>query len=203
MPERTKLLKVIILGESGVGKTSILERYVRHSFSQQYKATIGADFLSMDVIVDDKPVPLQIWDTAGQERYQSLGAAFYRGADGVLLVYDVTDSRSFEGLDAWRQEFIVSANPRDPDTFPFVVLGNKIDLISRPRAVSQKKAQQWCLQKGGLTHFETSAADNINIDLAFETVARSAVKRGEEEEEFILPETVEINRKPAEEQCNC
>lgn len=79
-----------------VGKTSILERYVRHSFSKQYKATIGADFLSMDAIVDDKPVPMMIWDTAGQERYQSLGAAFYRGADGVMLVYDVTDARSFE-----------------------------------------------------------------------------------------------------------
>eukprot|EP00188_Purpureofilum_apyrenoidigerum_P000941 Plantae.Rhodophyta-Purpureofilum_apyrenoidigerum.ctg14763.p1 GENE.Plantae.Rhodophyta-Purpureofilum_apyrenoidigerum.ctg14763~~Plantae.Rhodophyta-Purpureofilum_apyrenoidigerum.ctg14763.p1 ORF type:complete len:204 (+),score=38.02 Plantae.Rhodophyta-Purpureofilum_apyrenoidigerum.ctg14763:214-825(+) len=203
MPERPKLLKIIILGDSGVGKTSLLERYVRHTFSKQYKATIGADFWSKDAIIDDKPVQLQIWDTAGQERYQSLGAAFYRGADGVLLVYDVTDSRAFEDLDAWRQEFIGSANPRDPDTFPFVVLGNKIDLISRPRAVSQKKAQQWCLQKGGLSHFETSAADNINVDLAFETISSLAVKRSEQEEDFILPETVEINRKPSEEQCNC
>lgn len=91
-----------------------------------------------------------------------------------------------QSLDAWKQEFIVSAFPRDPATFPFVVLGNKIDLISRPRAVSLKKAQQWCLSKGGYSHFETSAADNINIDLAFETIARSAVKRSEQEEDLYV-----------------
>lgn len=72
-----------------MGKTSLMERYVEHRFSQQYKATIGADFFPKDVIIDDKAVNLQIWDTAGQERYQSLGSAFYRGADACVLVYVV------------------------------------------------------------------------------------------------------------------
>jgi len=96
MVSHPKLIKVVLLGDSGVGKTSLMERFVNHRFSQQYKATIGADFLSKDVTVEDKSVTMQIWDTAGQERYQSLGSAFYRGADACLLVYDVTDLKSFE-----------------------------------------------------------------------------------------------------------
>lgn len=79
------LLKVIILGESGVGKTSLMNQYVNKKFSNQYKATIGADFLTKEVIVDDRVVTMQIWDTAGQERFQSLGVAFYRGADCCVL----------------------------------------------------------------------------------------------------------------------
>lgn len=112
-----------------------MDRYVCNEFSQQYKATIGADFYTKDVIIDDKPVGLQIWDTAGQERYQSLGSAFYRGADACVLVYDMTDARSFDALDSWRDEFLISAAPRDPDSFPFVVMGNKVDVIDRARAV--------------------------------------------------------------------
>lgn len=120
-----------------VGKTSLMERYIEHRFSHQYKATIGADFLTKDVVIDDTAVNLQIWDTAGQERYQSLGSAFYRGADACVLVYDMTDMRSFDALDSWRDEFLISAAPRDPDSFPFVVMGNKVDVIDRARAVRQ------------------------------------------------------------------
>jgi len=111
-----------------------LERFVNRRFSQQYKATIGADFLTKDMFVDDRNVNLQIWDTAGQERYQSLGSAFYRGADACVLVFDITDVKSFESLETWRDEFLVSASAPDPQHFPFVVLGNKCDLESQ-RAV--------------------------------------------------------------------
>ncbi|KAG1443254.1 hypothetical protein G6F56_010742 [Rhizopus delemar] len=92
------LLKVIILGDSGVGKTSLMNQYVNKKFSNQYKATIGADFLTKEVMVDDRLVTMQIWDTAGQERFQSLGVAFYRGADCCVLAYDVNNSKSFEAL---------------------------------------------------------------------------------------------------------
>ncbi|KAH2036608.1 hypothetical protein KXW85_002061 [Aspergillus fumigatus] len=96
MASRKKvLLKVIILGDSGVGKTSLMNQYVNKKFSASYKATIGADFLTKEVLVDDR----LIWDTAGQERFQSLGVAFYRGADCCVLVYDVNNSKSFEALD--------------------------------------------------------------------------------------------------------
>lgn len=111
-----------------VGKTSLMNQFVTKKFSNQYKATIGADFLTKEIIVDDRLVTMQIWDTAGQERFQSLGVAFYRGADCCVLVYDVTAPTSFKSLDAWRDEFLIQASPRDPENFPFVVIGNKIDL---------------------------------------------------------------------------
>jgi len=123
-----KLLKVIILGDSGVGKTSLMNQYVNKKFTNQYKATIGADFLTKEVMIDDKMVTLQIWDTAGQERFQSLGVAFYRGADCCVLVYDLTVPKTFESMESWREDFLVQASPRDPDNFPFVVIGNKADL---------------------------------------------------------------------------
>merc|ERR1719201_2067793 len=96
------LLKIIILGDSGVGKTSLMNQYVNQKFSNQYKATIGADFLTKEVMIEDKLVTMQIWDTAGQERFQSLGVAFYRGADCCVLVHDITRAKTFENLDNWR-----------------------------------------------------------------------------------------------------
>merc|ERR1711920_530379 len=129
MASRKKvLLKVIILGDSGVGKTSLMNQYVNRKFTNQYKATIGADFLTKEVMIDDTVVTMQIWDTAGQERFQSLGVAFYRGADCCALVYDLTAPKSFDSLDSWRDEFLAQAGPRDPDNFPFVCIGNKADL---------------------------------------------------------------------------
>lgn len=125
---RRKLLKVIILGDSGVGKTSLMNQYVHRKFTKEYKATIGADFLTKEIQVDDTLVTLQIWDTAGQERFQSLGVAFYRGADCCVLVYDVNSMKTFEDLDNWRDEFLIQAGPRNPESFPFLVLGNKVDV---------------------------------------------------------------------------
>ncbi|KAJ3359466.1 hypothetical protein HDU91_004921 [Kappamyces sp. JEL0680] len=134
MPPK-KLLKVIILGDSGVGKTSLMNQYVNKKFNGQYKATIGADFLTKEITIGDTVVTMQIWDTAGQERFQSLGVAFYRGADCCALVYDVNHAKSFETLDSWRDEFLLQASPRDPDNFPFILLGNKIDFEEGRRQV--------------------------------------------------------------------
>lgn len=174
MASRKKvLLKVIILGDSGVGKTSLMNQYVNRKFSNQYKATIGADFLTKEVMVDDRMVTMQIWDTAGQERFQSLGVAFYRGADCCVLVYDVTTPSTFKTLDSWRDEFLIQASPRDPESFPFVVIGNKIDLENR--VVSVKRAQGWCHSKNEIPYFECSAKDNINVEQAFQTVAKQAL----------------------------
>ena len=90
-----------------------MNQYVNKRFSNQYKATIGADFLTKEVMVDDRLVTMQLWDTAGQERFQSLGVAFYRGADVCVLVYDVNSSKSFETLDSWRDEFLIQVSLLD------------------------------------------------------------------------------------------
>ncbi len=176
-------------------------------FSQQYKATIGADFFTKDEEIGNRTVNLQIWDTAGQERYQSLGPAFYRGADACILVYDMTNERSFDRLDSWRDEFLVNAAPRDPDSFPFVVLGNKVDVVHKARAVPTSRAVKWCEAKANphLPLFETSALSDINVSEAFKAAAATALRRGDQydELEFVPPEKIEINRKTTESGCAC
>jgi Ras-related protein Rab-7A len=147
------LQKVIILGDSGVGKTSLMQQYVNSVFSSSYKTTIGADFSTKDVQVGDDLITLQIWDTAGQERFQSLGQAFYRGADACVLVYDVQSVASFEKLEGWRDQFIRHADISDPFDFPFVVLGNKADVDPSKQAVQPSAVKQWCDSKGGIPHF--------------------------------------------------
>eukprot|EP01126_Amoeba_proteus_P058556 TRINITY_DN756_c0_g2_i8.p1 TRINITY_DN756_c0_g2~~TRINITY_DN756_c0_g2_i8.p1 ORF type:complete len:113 (-),score=28.41 TRINITY_DN756_c0_g2_i8:384-722(-) len=107
-----------------------MNQYVNRRFSNQYKATIGSDFLTKEVMVDDRLVTLQIWDTAGQERFQSLGVAFYRGSDCCVLVFDVNLAQTFEHLESWREEFLAQATPKNPDSFPFVVIGTTFKIFS-------------------------------------------------------------------------
>ncbi|KAL0374344.1 UNVERIFIED_CONTAM: Ras-related protein Rab7 [Sesamum radiatum] len=126
---------------------------------------------------------VRIWDTAGQERFQSLGVAFYRGADCCVLVYDVNVTKSFDNLNNWREEFLIQASPADPENFPFVVLGNKIDVDGgNSRVVSDKKAKAWCSSKGNIPYFETSAKEGFNVEAAFQCIAKNALKHDSEEE---------------------
>ncbi|XP_024964111.1 ras-related protein Rab7-like isoform X1 [Cynara cardunculus var. scolymus] len=180
------LLKVIVLGDSGVGKTSLMNQYVYNKFSKQYKATIGADFVTKELHIDDKLVTLQIWDTAGQERFHSLGVAFYRGADCCILVYDVNIQKTFETLQTWHEEFLKQADPSEPESFPFVLLGNKVDThggSSRAVSVSEKTAREWCALKGNIPYFETSAKENYNVDAAFLCVAKTALANEHEHQD--------------------
>lgn len=205
MSSRKKtLLKVIILGDSGVGKTSLMQQFVNGKFSQQYKATIGADFLMKELVLDDKTVTMQLWDTAGQERFQSLGVAFYRGADCCVLVYDVTNPKSFENVSLWRDEFLVQANVKNPENFPFVVIGNKIDVDESKKLVSLKKAQQFCVNLGNLPLFQTSAKEAVNIDQAFDVIARNALQQ-EENDEFQdeFNDAININLESENQGCAC
>lgn len=170
-----------------------MNQYVNKKFSNQYKATIGADFLTKEVQFEDRLFTLQIWDTAGQERFQSLGVAFYRGADCCVLVYDVNVLKSFDNLNNWRDEFLIQASPSDPENFPFVVLGNKIDVDGgNSRVVSEKKARAWCASKGNIPYFETSAKEGFNVEAAFQCIAKNALKN-EPEEEIYLPDTIDVN----------
>lgn len=177
------LLKVIVLGDSGVGKTSLMQQFVNKKFSHQYKATIGADFLTKDLIIDHKTVSLQIWDTAGQERFQSLGVAFYRGADCCVLCYDVTNEKSLNNLASWKDEFLVQSNVANPQDFPFIIIGNKVDVDESKKIPSlQKKLLNITNnQLGGLSYplFETSAKDSINVENAFEVIAKMALQQEE------------------------
>ncbi|KAG5481059.1 hypothetical protein LSCM1_06735 [Leishmania martiniquensis] len=209
MSMKRQLLKIIILGDSGVGKTSLMHQYVNRVFDSRYKATIGADFLSKDVEVNGSVVTLQIWDTAGQERFQSLGSAFYRGADACILVFDVTQQESFAHVGSWLEEFSIQAGRRDS-----VLVGNKTDLEDR-RQVATKTVQAWCAKQNAgaanahnsagagagdsatseMKYFEASAKENTGVEEAFRAVAQLALaKKATVEETTPMPQTVNLSQ---------
>jgi Ras-related protein Rab-7A len=169
------LLKLIVVGNSNVGKTALLGRFVRQKFIEDHKATIGADFMTKEITIDDKLVTMQIWDTAGQERFQSLGTAFYRGSDACALVYDVTDEQSFKDIDKWRSAFLDQASPEDAGNFPFLLLGNKTDLAAK-RAVQTTDGKVYA-DRHRMVFYETSAKDNVNVDDAFRQIAAVGSER--------------------------
>jgi len=164
-------LKVVLLGDGGVGKSSLIQRFVSNKYDPSLFHTIGVEFLNRDLEVDGCRYTLQIWDTAGQERFKSLRTPFYRGTDCCLLTYAIDDSQSFHNIAMWKKEFLYYADVKDPESFPFVVLGNKSDLLAE-RKVGSEEARSWCEQNGKLPHYETSAKDAINVDTAFAAAIR-------------------------------
>ncbi|KAG5559337.1 hypothetical protein RHGRI_009022 [Rhododendron griersonianum] len=174
---RRMLLKVIILGDSGVGKTSLMNQYVNRKFSNQYKATIGADFLTKEVQFEDRLFTLQI-------------AAVYQVRSSCAIPINQKEFLSPE-LNPMPSGF-VQASPSDPENFPFIVLGNKIDVDGgNSRVVSEKKARAWCASKGNIPYFETSAKEGFNVEAAFQCIASNALKN-EPEEEIYLPDTIDV-----------
>ncbi|CAH7199261.1 Rab7b [Phodopus roborovskii] len=129
-PRKKVDLKLIIVGALGVGKTSLLHQYVHKTFFEEYQTTLGASILSKIITLDDTTLKLQIWDTGGQERFRSMVSTFYKGSDGCILAFDVTDPESFEALGIWRDDVLAKIIPME-QSYPMVVLGNKIDLEDR------------------------------------------------------------------------
>ncbi|CAJ0949572.1 unnamed protein product, partial [Mesorhabditis belari] len=154
--QKKALLNVILLGDGGVGKTALMEQFIFKHFTNQYKVAVVKDML-----IDGRHVTMQLWDTNGQERFRSLGLAFYRGADCCVLVYDLTDSKSFTNLDFWRDEFLIQAKPQNPENFPFILLGNKVDLEQK-RAVSAERAHKWCQSKNNIPYYEVFAKEALH-----------------------------------------
>ena len=178
--ETVHFLKIVVLGESGVGKSAVLNRYVNDLFTINLKSTIGADMLTKDVFLDNQPnktIKLQIWDTAGQERFRSLGKAFYRGTNACIIMYDITNINSFNKIMYWKNEFILNSdihNNNDNNKFPFLLIGNKIDLIDE-RVIKAHDARIFCDENGGMLHYETSAKSGENIQNALNELISYAV----------------------------
>jgi Ras-related protein Rab-7A len=178
------MLKVLLLGEAGVGKTCLLNQYVSREFTAQYKATIGSDFSSKRVDIDGKSVTLQIWDTAGQDRFQSLGPAFYRGTDCCILVYDVTRPPSFDAVNKWRNEFSTHLELSAGDVFPFLLLGNKCDL--QGKAVQASAAREFAQINGDMLFYEVSAKTAENVQTAIDAIVKKALESSPNED-FQMP----------------
>lgn len=160
------LFKLLLIGDSGVGKTSILFKFSEDTFSPAFISTIGIDFKIRTIEVDGKRIKLQVWDTAGQERFRTITTAYYRGAMGIMLVYDVSNLKSFENISNWIRNIEIHAT----QDVELMILGNKCD-ISDKRQVSKEKGEQLALQHS-IKFFETSAKAAINIEEAFVTLAR-------------------------------
>ena len=164
------LIKLLLIGDSGVGKSSILVRFADDSFTQSFIATIGIDFKIRTISLDGKLIKLQIWDTAGQERFKTITTAYYRGGMGILLVYDVTNEASFNSITGWVRAIEQHAS----DSVNKVLLGNKADTsgpLVEQRKITSEMGGQVAAQHN-MNFFETSAKNNINVEEAFYSIAR-------------------------------
>ncbi|CAO3634270.1 ras-like protein rab [Mucor lusitanicus] len=156
------LFKVVLIGDSSVGKTNLLGRFTRNEFNLESKSTIGVEFATRSVEVDNKVIKAQIWDTAGQERYRAITSAYYRGAVGALLVYDISKHSTFESVSRWLKELRDHADAN----IVIMLVGNKSDL-RHLRAVPTEEAKQFATENG-LSFIETSALDATNVELSFQ-----------------------------------
>jgi len=207
-----KVFKVIIIGDSGVGKSSLLLRFVRKEFFESYKSTIGADFMSQEIKLDNASVTLQLWDTAGQEKFQSLGSQFFRGADACIIVFDLSNQASYQHLHSWWELFIKHASLKDPSLLLFTIIGNKSDLRAQ---VTKEQVEKWCDDHGGIRNYTCSAKDNIHVETVFTDIAKSLLERANSEKELYATPTVVIptmqapsakqssNPNKTGEQCSC
>ncbi|XP_062821102.1 ras-related protein Rab-13 isoform X2 [Anolis carolinensis] len=160
------LFKLLLIGDSGVGKTCLIIRFAEDNFSGTYISTIGIDFKIRTVDIEGKRIKLQVWDTAGQERFKTITTAYYRGAMGIILVYDITDEKSFENIQNWMKSIKENAS----SGVERLLLGNKSDMEAK-RKVPQDKAQKLS-REHGIRFFETSAKSSTNVEEAFRTLAR-------------------------------
>jgi Ras-related protein Rab-2A len=160
------LFKYIVIGDTGVGKSCLLLQFTDKRFQPVHELTIGVEFGARMVNIDSKPIKLQIWDTAGQESFRSITRAYYRGAAGALLVYDVTRRETFEHLAKWLEEARQYASP----TMTIMLVGNKSDLSSH-REVKFEEGQRFA-QENGLIFIETSAKTADNVEKAFVSTAQ-------------------------------
>ncbi|CAL9179884.1 ras-related protein Rab11C-like [Musa acuminata AAA Group] len=158
------LFKIVLIGDSGVGKSNILSRFTRNEFSLDSKSTIGVEFATKTLQIEGKTIKAQIWDTAGQERYRAITSAYYRGAVGALLVYDMTKKQTFDNVQRWLRELRDHAD----SNIVIMMVGNKSDL-QHLRAVSEDDGQVLA-EKEGLSFLETSALESLNVDKAFHSI---------------------------------
>ena len=182
--------KILTIGESGVGKTCILLRYTDNKFIKHHLTTIGIDYKTKDVNINNKSIKLKIWDTAGQERFRNITQQYYKGADGIVLVFDLTDRNSFEKIREWMKQIQTYTQK---DSIGIVLLGNKCD--AENKAVSLQEASEIATEFN-MKFFETSAMNNINIEESFKELSMEIIKIKEAKNagtENVLDQSIKIS----------
>jgi small GTP-binding protein len=163
-------LKVVVVGDSGVGKTNLIKRFVSNTFNQNSKATVGVEFLSKSYQINDKVFKIEMWDTAGQERYKSITAAYYKGAKGALIVYDTTQKTSFENIDKW----MVEIKDKASKDMKLMIVGNKTDLKDERQVTIEEASEKAKELEAPI--METSALDGSNVKDAFYDLLKEMYK---------------------------
>ena len=164
------LFKLLLIGDSGVGKTCILFRFSDDAFNTTFISTIGIDFKLKTIVLDGRIIKLQIWDTAGQERFHTITTAYYRGALGVMMVYDITDKKSFDDITNWLRAIQEHGNPKVEK----MIIGNKCDLDDN--RMVPKESGEALANANDAMFLETSAKSSLNVDKAFEQMAERIMK---------------------------
>ncbi|XP_030033023.1 ras-related protein Rab-9A [Manduca sexta] len=195
---KNTLLKIVILGDGGVGKSCLMSRFISNHFDDHSFHTIGVEFMNKTIEVNDKQYTLQVWDTAGQERFKSLRTPFYRGSDICILAYAIDDRSSFNNIKMWLNEFLHYAGVKNGiERYPFMVVGNKSDVSSKDREVSYEQLKQWCEDNKIATYIETSAKNDNNVVEAFSMAVQRWVEleqRAEKELNLMHhPDTVTLH----------
>ena len=160
-------LKIVLLGDSGVGKTNLISRYISNKFEKDTKSTIDVEFFCKTFKVNkDKIIKMELWDTAGQERYKSITSVYYKGAKGAFIVYDITSKKSFDNIDKW----ITEIKEKNNNEVKLVIIGNKIDLDNN-REITFEEAKNKFKDKNILL-IETSALNDTNVNEAFTSMVK-------------------------------
>ena len=170
-PDYDYLFKILLIGNSGVGKSSLLLRFADDTFTDNFMPTIGVDFKIRTLEVDGKTIKLQIWDTAGQERFKTITSSYYKGAHGIIVVYDVTDKESFKNIDTWMNEVEKHAS----DNVSRILVGNKSDLTDS-RQVTTDEGKELADQYN-IRFMETSAKESANVEEAFTLMTKEIKSR--------------------------
>ena len=162
-------IKIMIIGESLVGKTSLITRYTNDSFSGVYLTTVGIDFQTKFLNINDKTIKVELWDTAGQERFRNIAKNYFQSSDGFLIVYDITSKTSFEKLSFWNEQVNLNA----PENTKYIIVGNKKDLEEK-REVKTEEGENLA-KKNNVKFYETSAKNGTNVNEVFELLAKEIV----------------------------
>lgn len=170
--KQERIFKIILVGDTGVGKTSLLFSFVDNHFMTSYITTIGVDFRIKSIMVDDIPVKFQIWDTAGQERFRTITSVYYRGSDGIMFVYDITDVESFKNIKNWIDDV---NNNQENYRLVKLLIANKSDM-NEDRKISYEKANKFA-EENDLTLIETSAKDLIGVKNAFTIIGKIFIEK--------------------------
>ncbi|XP_069468462.1 ras-related protein Rab-38-like [Ambystoma mexicanum] len=179
-PSKEHLCKVLVVGDLGVGKTSIIQRYVHKVYSQHYRATIGVDF-ALKVLKWDQEtvVRLQLWDIAGQERFGNMTRLYYREAVGAFIVFDVTRASTFEAVPRWKEDMDAKVSLQSGKPIPIILLANKCDQLPEGLGTDLPRLDHFCRDNGFSGWFETSAKENLNIEEAVGCLIKNMIANEE------------------------